>query len=316
MTIPSSLENIKLKKWLEILPNLELYIKNKRKSLKQKIRKGIPDSLRGEIWYKISGTENIYRDNLYNEYIYLLKENEMKVPDEKVIIKDLNRTFPRNLLFINILGEGQRTLFRILCCLSMKNKRVGYVQGMAFLVGIFFSYLNEEKSFWMMENLLKNYHLQEIYLPGFPGLKKNFFVLLKLMKKLLPNLFQKFLEYKVYPAVYASPWYLTCFTNTLPYNIVVRIIDCFLFEGTKIIHRISLGLLALKENEIVAKKDFLDIMDVLKVIADNINMDLLFKKSFDFSISKKTIKKYENIYKELSTGKITGNEDIMDLIKT
>ena len=254
------------------MPNLELYIKNNKKKLKKKIRKGIPDSLRGEVWFKISGTEKICREKLYKEYIYRLNENEMiKIPDEAVIIKDLHRTFPKNLLFLNRLGEGQRSLFRILCCLSMKNKKVGYVQGMSFIVAIFLSYLNEEKSFWMMENIMKNYHLQELYYQGFPGLKKNLFVLLKFMKKLLPNLFKKFLKYNVFPTLYASSWYLTCFSNVLPYNLVLRIMDCYLFEGNKIIHRISLGILALSEKKFLEKKNFSEIMDVMKILIENLD---------------------------------------------
>ena len=297
------------------MPNLELYIKNNKKKLKKKIRKGIPDSLRGEVWFKISGTEKICREKLYKEYIYRLNENEMiKIPDEAVIIKDLHRTFPKNLLFLNRLGEGQRSLFRILCCLSMKNKKVGYVQGMSFIVAIFLSYLNEEKSFWMMENIMKNYHLQELYYQGFPGLKKNLFVLLKFMKKLLPNLFKKFLKYNVFPTLYASSWYLTCFSNVLPYNLVLRIMDCYLFEGNKIIHRISLGILALNEKKFLEKKNFSEIMDVMKILIENLDIDLLFKKSFDFSISRKKMLKYENLYKDIINVKITGYEDIMNQI--
>ena len=239
----------------------------------------------------------------------------IKIPDEACIIKDLDRTFPKNLYFMNKLGEGQRSLFHILSCLSIKNRKVGYVQGMSFIAAIFLFYLNEEKSFWMMENIMKNYHLQEIYYVGFPGLKKNLFVFLKLMKKIKPNLFKHLAKYKVYPTIYASSWYLTCFSNVLPYDIVLRIMDCYLFEGSKIIHRFSLGLLSLKENEILEKNNFLDIIDLMKTLPNNIDIDKLFKKSFDFSISKKTILKYENLYKEILSdiGK-KENQDIMNQI--
>ena len=240
----------------------------------------------------------------------------IKIPDEACIIKDMDRTYPKNLLFMNKLGEGQRALFRILSCLSIKNRKLGYVQGMSFIVAIFLSYLNEEKSFWMMENIIKNYHLQEIYTEGFPGLKKNLFVFLKLMKKLKPNLFKKLEKHKVYPTIYASSWYLTCFSNFLPYDIVLRIMDCYLYEGSKIIHRFSLGLLSLKENEIIEKKNFLEIIEVMKSLPENIDIAQLFKNSFDFSISRKKILKYENIYKDIVNGiGEKENQDIMNQIK-
>ena len=317
MKTSPSLENAKLKKWLELLPNLDLYIKNNKKKLKKKIRKGIPDSLRGEIWFKISGASKIWREKIYDEYLNRINENEMiKIPDEATIIKDIDRTYPKNLFFLNKLGEGQRSLFRILSCLSIKNKKIGYVQGMSFFAAIFSTYLNEEKSFWMMEIIMKNYHLQEIYNIGFPGLKKNLFVFLKLMKKIKPNLFRKLLRHNIHPTIYASSWYLTCFSNVLPYDIVLRIMDCFLFEGSKIIHRFSLGLLSLKENEILEKKNFIEIMGVLKSLPENIDIDKLFKKSFDFSITRKKILKYENLYKDILNGNgKKENQDIMNQIK-
>lgn len=300
------------------MPNFDNYMKNNKKKLKNKIRKGIPDSLRGQVWMKISGAQKLReaRGFLYNELLSDLNENEIiRIPDEEVIIKDLHRTYPNNLLFKNKLGDGQRELFRILSCISMKNKKVGYAQGMSFIVAIFLSYLDEEKAFWMMENLMKNFRLQNLYLQGFPGLKKNFFVFLKLMKKLLPNIFTLLTNAKLYPAIYASSWYLTCFTNVFSYETLLRIMDCYLYEGNKIIHRISLGILALKENEILKQKKYLDIMEIIQEATNNIDIDRLFKKSFGFSISRKKIQKYENLYKEHINRKTPGDEDIMNQVQ-
>ena len=300
------------------MPTFDNFMKNNKKKLKLEIRKGIPDSLRGQVWMKISGAQKLReaRGFLYNELIDDLNENEIiRIPDEEVIIKDLHRTYPNNLLFKNKLGDGQRELFRILSCISMKNKKVGYAQGMSFLVAIFLSYLDEEKSFWMMENLMKNFRMQEIYLQGFPGLKKNFFVFLKLMKKILPNIYTQLTNAKLYPAIYASSWYLTCFTNVFSYGMVLRIMDCYLFEGIKVIHRISLALLALKENEILKQKKYLEIMEIIRAATDNIDIDRLFKKSFGFSISRKEIQKYENLYKEHLERKTPGDEDIMEQVQ-
>lgn len=300
------------------MPYFEQYMKNNKKKLKEKIRKGIPDALRGEVWMKISGAQEMRKgyESLYNELVKGLNENEiLKIPDEEVIIKDLHRTFPNNIIFKNKLGDGQRQLFRILSCISMRSKKAGYAQGMGFIVAIFLSYLTEEKAFWMMENLMKNFRLQELYCPGFKGLRKNLFVLLKFMKKLMPNLYNKFTRNNLTPTMYASSWYITCFANALPYEIVLRVMDCFLFEGNKIILRISLGILALKENEFLRQKHFFELMEIVKTLTFNIDIDLLFKKSFSFSISRKKIEKYENLYKEHLSGKSPGDEDIMNQIQ-
>ncbi len=145
------------------MPYFEQYMKNNKKKLKEKIRKGIPDALRGKVWMKISGAQEMRKgyESLYNELVKGLNENEiLKIPDEEVIIKDLHRTFPNNIIFKNKLGDGQRQLFRKLSCISMRSKKAGYAQGMGFIVAIFLSYLTEEKALWMMENWMKNCMLQ------------------------------------------------------------------------------------------------------------------------------------------------------------
>ena len=306
-------ENVKLKEWLEITPYFDNYMKKNKNKLKKKIRKGIPDSLRGEIWMKISGTDILKkgREKLYNDLITKIKKNEvLKVPDEETIIKDMHRTFPKNLLFMNKLGEGQRKLFRVLSCFSSYNKKIGYVQGMSFIAAIFLSYETEENAFWLLQNYIKNYVTQDLYYHDFPGLKKNLFVLLKYMKKFLPDIFNHLQRKDVYPTIYASSWYLTCFINVLSYDKILRIMDCFLFEGSKIIHRICLGILAIKHDNILSCNSVADIMVALKSI-DNIDIEELFKVSFGFSISRKQIAKYEMLYNDHVKGRIPGDEDIM-----
>ena len=299
------------------MPSFDTYMKNNKKKLKNKIRKGIPDSLRGEVWLKISGTETIIEQNknIYNELVNNINDNETLIPEEEVIINDLHRTFPKSTLFINKLGVGQRSLFRVLSCFSMRNKKVGYVQGMSFLASVFLLYMPEEKAFWMLENIIKNFQKEELYYPGFPGLQVNFFVFLKFMKQILPNVYTLFSKYKVYPPLYAPKWYITCFANTFPYPIFLRIMDCYLYEGNKILHRFSLGLLALKENEILTKKKFFGIMDYMKSFTNNIDIDELFKKSFSLPLSRKKIKEYENLYNDYLNKKKTGDEDIMAQIQ-
>ena len=306
-------ENVKLKEWLEITPYFENYMKKNKNKLKKKIRKGIPDSLRGEIWMKISGTDILKkgREKLYNDLITKIKKNEvLKVPDEETIIKDMHRTFPKNLLFMNKLGEGQRKLFRVLSCFSSYNKKIGYVQGMSFIAAIFLSYETEENAFWLLQNYIKNYVTQDLYFHDFPGLKKNLFVLLKYMKKFLPDIFNHLQRKDVYPTIYASSWYLTCFINVLSYDKILRIMDCFLFEGSKIIHRICLGILAIKHDNILSCNSVADIMVTLKSI-DNINIEELFKVSFGFSISRKQISKWEILFNDHVKGRVPGDEDIM-----
>ena len=162
---------------------------------------------------------------------------------------------------------------------------------------------------------MKNYGLQDLYYREFPGLKKNLFVLLKLMQKLLPDIYNILTKNEIYPTIYASSWYLTIFTNILSFENVLRIMDCLFYEGIKIIHRISLGILALNRDAILKSRVVSDVMGALKNMTEKINIEELFKVSFGFSISKKQISKYEELYNDHKNGRKPGDEDIMNQLQ-
>ncbi len=61
-------------------------------------------------------------------YQRLLKEKS--VWEERILV-DLNRTFPRTVLFRDRLGLGQTSLFNVLKAYSVYDPRVGYCQGTA-----------------------------------------------------------------------------------------------------------------------------------------------------------------------------------------
>ena len=62
---------------------------------------------------------------------------------------------------------------------------------MSFISALFLTYMNEESSFFMLNSLMDKYDMKRIYLPGFPDLKKIFYVLLNLEK----NIFLKYIIY-------------------------------------------------------------------------------------------------------------------------
>ena len=56
------------------------------------------------------------------------------------------------------------------------------------------TYTSPEDTFAIVVSLFINYQIQDNFLPGLPGLEKNFYVLLCLMKKYLPKVHAKFIE--------------------------------------------------------------------------------------------------------------------------
>ena len=55
--------------------------------------------------------------------------------DEKLILRDLPRTYPTHPHFREPNGPGQQSLFNILKSYSIHDPEIGYCQGIAFIVG-------------------------------------------------------------------------------------------------------------------------------------------------------------------------------------
>ena len=301
--------NVRLEKWNYMLNNYDDFHKNHFSKLKERTRKGIPDSLRGYAWQKIINLDEFYQKDLYQN----LNEQEPDKSVETVIIKDIDRTFPKCSFFKEKYGGGQRQLYKVLVNYSKYNKEVGYVQGMAFIVALLLTYMDEERTFFMMHALMKKRELEGLYLPGFPDLNKKLFVLLNLEKKLIPKVYNTLKKFQVMPFSYASEWFLCLFSRNLQFGTLVRIYDTFILEGYKIIYRFSLAFLKLKEQKITQCSGMDSAFKVIKKSMENLDIDLdeLFKIAFGFSISKKEIENYEKEYDKNKDNK--NNEFIIQL---
>ena len=292
--------NARLEKWNHMLNNFKEYQTVKFYKLKSRTRKGIPDSLRSYVWPKICGVDEFYKKDLYQE----LDKEPIDKKIEDIIIKDLDRTFPKCSIFKDKYGSGQRKLLRVLSNYSKYNKKVGYIQGMGFICALLLTYMDDVRTFFMLDTLIKKYELEGIYLPDFPELKKKFYVLLNLEKKYIPKSYKILCRDEVYPRCYASEWFICLFARSLEFNILVRIFDTFVLEGFKVIYRYALAFIKMKEEELIEGKNGVDsTFIIMENCLKDINMDELFKIAFGFSLSKKLIENYEKEYDKVKDDK-------------
>ena len=300
--------NARIEKWNFMLSNLKEFQTNKYHKLKSRTRKGIPDNLRGYVWQIISGADKYYIKNLYQN----LDNEPMDKSIEEIIIRDLDRTFPNCYLFKDKYGKGKRELLRVLSKYSIYNKKVGYIQGMAFICALLLTYMDEERSFFMLHTLVKKYELEKIYLPGLEDLKKKFYVLLNLEKKFIPKCYKIFVKDDVTPRCYASEWFISLFASNLDLNILVRIFDTFILEGFKVIYRFSLAFIKLKEDELIKSKNVDSTFLIMDNFLKNINLEELWKIAFGFGITRKAIENYEKEYEKVKCD--NNNEFIKQII--
>ena len=94
------------------------------KQLAPLVRAGVPEALRGEVWQRLSGASELMENTIENYRILVTKET----PDEKVIFRDIHRTFPAHKDFQETGGDGQEALFRISKAYSVYDSEIGYCQ--------------------------------------------------------------------------------------------------------------------------------------------------------------------------------------------
>ena len=288
--------NARMEKWNYMIENYQEFITKKFNKLKERTRKGVPDSLRSYVWQLFAEKDKYYEKDIFQK----LESIKIKEELDTVIIKDLDRTYPNCQLFKEKYGNGQRKLYKVLSNYSKYNTATGYVQGMGFIAAVFLTYMDEESSFFMLHSLMKKYELEGFYLPGFPELKKTFYILLNLEKKFIPKIYELFKKEGMIPSMYASEWFICLFSRNLEFQNLVRIFDVFLLEGYKVIYRFSLAFLKLKENEFLKGKDGLaSIMQTINQCLENVDIENLFKIAFGFSLSRKDLDKLGKEYDKI-----------------
>ena len=117
--------------WGDFIHDHETFLKKKAKKVASWITRGLPTPLRGLIWQLVSSSKDLEMETKFRE----LMQTE-DCPFEKIIQRDLPRTFPHQPLFQEEGGLGQQQLLHITRAYSLFDPDVGYCQGLSFLAGI------------------------------------------------------------------------------------------------------------------------------------------------------------------------------------
>ncbi|KAF7544505.1 hypothetical protein G7Z17_g9889 [Cylindrodendrum hubeiense] len=225
--------------------------------LSNKIRKGIPPPLRGVVWQSMSGARDAV---LEDQYERLSGESS---PYEVIIGKDLGRSFPGVDMFRDPEGDGQRMLGRVLKCFSLYDTKIGYCQGLAFLVGPLLMHMPDKQAFCVLVRLMERYDLRACFLPDLSGLHVRIYQFRELLRQSLPVLSNHLEELQVDPA-YVSQWFLSFFAVTCPLPMLFRIYDVIFAEGaSETIMRVALSLMRKNEARLLACTEMEDIMQLL-----------------------------------------------------
>ncbi|XP_039854012.1 EVI5-like protein isoform X2 [Panicum virgatum] len=295
-------EERRIRKWRKMIgvggSDWKHYVRRNPHVVKRRIRKGIPDCLRGLVWQLISGSRDLL---LMNPGVYETLVIYETSASELEIIRDISRTFPSHIFFQQRHGPGQRSLYNILKAYSVYDRDVGYVQGMGFLAGLLLLYMSEEDAFWLLVALLKgavHAPMEGLYQAGLPLVQQYLSQFEKLVIEHMPKLGQHFIEEMINPSMYASQWFITVFSYSFPFHLTLRVWDVFLYEGIKVVFQVGLALLRFCHDDLV-KLPFEKFLHALRNFPEEAtDPDVLLPIAFTFKVSSRL----EELQKEYHKG--------------
>ncbi|XP_058717762.1 EVI5-like protein isoform X3 [Poecile atricapillus] len=231
--------------WGRIVNEWDEWRKKKEKLLKELIRKGIPHHFRAIVWQLLCSAAELPLKAQYSELL------RMSSPCERLIRRDIARTYPEHDFFKGQDSLGQEVLFNVMKAYSLVDREVGYCQGSAFIVGLLLMQMPEEEAFSVFVRLMQEYRLRELFKPSMAELGLCIYQFEFLLQEQLPELNVHFRSQSFLTSMYASSWFLTLFLTTFPLPVATRVFDIFMYEGLEIVFRVGMALLQFNQAELV-----------------------------------------------------------------
>uniref|UniRef100_U5EQ40 Putative ypt/rab gtpase activating protein n=1 Tax=Corethrella appendiculata TaxID=1370023 RepID=U5EQ40_9DIPT len=251
------------KKWLHMIAHWSEYMNKNYKKIRERCRKGIPSSVRPKAWYYLSGASLLHNKypNLYEEL--LQQDGNPHIIEE--IKKDQHRQFPSHEMFLDEDKPGQKELFNVLKAYSIFNPKVGYCQAQAPIAAFLLMHLPAEQAFWCFVSVCDKY-LKDYFTPGLEMLQRDAAMLNGLLKKTSPAVYRHLQKHQVDPLLYMTDWFLCAMTRTLPWETLLRVWDCFLCEGIKIIFKVALVILGASLHSHKIRKQCHGLCETLEIL--------------------------------------------------
>ncbi|XP_043273772.1 TBC1 domain family member 9 isoform X2 [Venturia canescens] len=220
---------------------------------------GVPQTLRGEVWLTFSGAINEMAMNpgLYKSLVDQALGKSCQANEE--IERDLHRSLPEHPAFQS--DTGINALRRVLSAYALRNPQIGYCQAMNIVASVLLIYCSEESAFWQLcnvcESLLPDYYDRRVV-----GALVDQGLLEELAAEYLPSLHAKLGELGVIRVISLS-WFLTIFLSVMPTGSAVNIMDCFFYDGAKVIFQIALTVLEWNQEKLLNCRDDGEAMQLL-----------------------------------------------------
>jgi hypothetical protein len=304
-----SKEQERLAKWQKMIRKSIEKKKKKptfiHRKLKERVRKGIPDTVRGQAWILLTRSDEMRAANP-GVYEHCLKQSS---EHSKQIDLDVKRQFREHKMFEERYGRGQILLYNVLKAYSVYNPKLGYTQGMSILTALLLMYMEEEDAFWTLATILKHpkYGMEQIFADGLPKLQECFYIHERLLAKHMGKLYKQFKTKTIVTSSYATRWYMQVMVGELPWDIALLFWDLFLSEGYKVMYSTVFGIMRLLEKELL-NKEFEDVvMRLGHLDQHDVDVQKLLKLSLNDKVKEKKLAKYEKEFEKKKSTTTSSN---------
>ncbi|KAJ2778146.1 hypothetical protein H4R18_004784 [Coemansia javaensis] len=224
-------------RWDALLDAFDAPTLRASRKVKRLVQAGVPPAARARFYYVLSGAAALSQPGEYARLAAL-----PAVPIYDVIERDVARCYPDHVMFADAGAAGQRQLRRILRAYAQHNPDIGYCQGMGRLAGLFLiAGLGEEQAFWVLAATIRG-AIPRYYEPDLAGLREHTAIFEVLLHERSPRLAEHLAEQGCDALMYATPWFMTVFTLSLPWPAALRVWDWFVFRGPKVLFRVALAI--------------------------------------------------------------------------
>lgn len=232
------------------------------------ITDGVPEDLRQEIWMIFSGAihEKEMNPGLYEDLVEK-SASKTNTPIHDEIERDLHRSLPEHPAYQHSDGIG--ALRRVLQAYALRNEQVGYCQAMNIVTSVFLIFCDEENAFWLLSRLCENL-LPDYYNDKVVGAQIDQGVLNEFIKTFMPEIHNHLESLGIIKMISLS-WFLTIFISVIPYESTLHIIDCFFYDGAKVIFMIALQILDWNRDKLLKCRDDGEAMSLLQAYLTGIS---------------------------------------------
>ncbi|KAI5100645.1 TBC1 domain family member 2A [Silurus meridionalis] len=262
-----------LARWTQFLGGRSPDDLSSSEELKNLVRAGIPRQYRASVWcWMVRARTHTLRQRHPDLFQKLCKKSQATPhPAARQIQLDLHRTLTTNQCFSSPSSPMVQQLQRVLLAFSWQNPAVGYCQGLNRLAAIALLVLqSEEEAFWCLVAIVQFLMPKDYYTKTLLGSQADQRVFKDFMAEKLPRLLAHLEEHGVDVSLVTFNWFLVLFVESLPSDILLKVWDAFLYEGTKVIFRYALAIFKYKEDDILKIHDNVEIYQYLRLFTKTV----------------------------------------------